>query len=91
MKSCPYCYREITPEIEAEKAKRKADNARSSIQKARANGTPIGRPKKVNDTIVAKLRGTIHRGKRLSIRQIAKEHGVSSAAIQQSLKRQDLK
>lgn len=59
----------------------KADNARLSQEKARENGTHIGRPKVRDDEEIKRLRL-----EGLSIRQIAKRIGMSVHAVQEGLK-----
>ena len=59
----------------------KSENAKVSQMKARASGIPLGRPKKRDDLIISSLR---QQG--LSIRDIAARTGVSTAAVQRSIK-----
>lgn len=59
---------------------RKRQNARDSVEKAKANGSFLGRNKKRDDKRIAKLR---RRG--LTIRKIAEIEGISSTAVQRSL------
>lgn len=59
---------------------KKRDNAISSVKKAVANGSYLGRNKKRNDKAIWKLRD-----KGLSIRAIAKIEGISSTAVARSL------
>lgn len=79
---CPYCYNEYDPiKRQAIVYKSKVANARNSYKKARANGTPFGRPKIRNDEQIKELRS-----KGLSLRKIAKETGLSATAIHKALR-----
>jgi phage terminase large subunit GpA-like protein len=80
---CPYCHKDMRLKISnpEEYKRRKAANARASAAKALANGTHVGRKKIRNDEQIRHLRSL---GK--SIRQIAFECGVSTAAVQRGLK-----
>lgn len=81
MSKCKYCLREITPEVLAEKKRRKAENARASLAKAKANGNRPGRRKVRDDALIKQLRKD-----GLVIREIAALVGLSTTAIQKSLK-----
>lgn len=78
---CKYCYRPITKAVLAEKKKRKADNARASRTKALARGTPFGRKKVRDDAQIKDLRDS-----GLTLREIAQVIGLSTTAVQRSLK-----
>lgn len=55
---------------------------RSGLENAKAKGQKLGRPKKRNDAEIKRLRE-----EGLSIRQIAKQLGISPAAVQRALKK----
>lgn len=59
---------------------KKRRNGRASIEKAKANGSLLGRNKKRDDKLIADLRKT-----GMSIRAIATQTGVSSTAVHRSL------
>lgn len=82
-KICPHCGKETTLRIANPELykKRKIENARNSIIKAKSNGTKMGRPKVRDDQVIAELR---RQGK--SIRAIAAIVGTSSSTVFQSLK-----
>lgn len=61
--------------------RRKIANAKASAKKAKANGTHVGRNKIRDDVQIRSLRKL---GK--SIRQIAREIGLSASAVQRGLK-----
>ena len=65
----------------SEYKKRKIENANRSLAKAKERGTRMGRPKIRNDERIKELRE-----KGLSIREIAYEIGMSTAAVQRGLK-----
>jgi len=81
MDTCKFCYRPMTEEILKEKQKRKIDNARASVAKAKANGNRLGRRKIRDDNQIRALRR-----EGLSIRDIAAKIGLSTAAVQNGLK-----
>ena len=84
MSKCPHCgiglsLREYNPK---EYKRRKSANALSSVAKAKANGTKLGRKKIRNDAQIEGLRKMGY-----SIRDIAVRVGVSSATVWKSLQK----
>lgn len=78
---CPFCHRQITQAVLDKKRMLKTDNARASTKKRIANGTYAGPPKLRDDSWIKELR---RQG--LTIREIAKEIGLSTSAVQRGLK-----
>lgn len=78
---CPYCSKPLSKALIDYKRRSKANNARASIAKAKANGSKMGREKVRDDAKILKLRR-----KGFSIRAIAWATGVSTTAVQRSLK-----
>jgi hypothetical protein len=83
---CRVCKRPITAKIILEKRLERAENARRSAAKAKANGKHLGRKKIRNDEEIEYLRRMGH-----SIREIAFKQKVSTTAIQRSLECAGLK
>lgn len=79
--NCKYCLRKITKAVLEKKRKLKADNARASLAKAKANGKICGRKKMRDDDLIKRLRA-----QGLSIRAIAREINMSTGAVQKGLK-----
>jgi AraC-like DNA-binding protein len=78
---CSRCTQIIPKRVVDEKRRARAENARRSAAKARSNGTHYGRRKIRNDDQIKALR---RQG--LTMREIAKEIGLSTSAVQRGLK-----
>jgi len=78
---CPRCRRVVTSSVLQEKYRRRVENARASLAKAKANGTKIGRPMSTNYDRIRSLRKA-----GLSIRAIAAREKTSTATVQRALK-----
>lgn len=83
---CPGCFRALTQWSFDEARKRKAANAYNTYKKlkdkfAKTGVWAGGRPKQRDDNQIKKLRR-----KGLSIREIAREIGLSTSAVQRGLK-----
>lgn len=79
---CPHCGKNtsLRESDQAEYARRKKANANASREKAKANGVKMGRKKKRDDNKIKALRIL-----GFSIREIAFQTGVSTAAVQRTL------
>lgn len=79
---CPYCKIPLSEQTLFLKKLAKQENARNSSIKAKKNGNRKGgRNKKRDDILIKSLRES-----GLTIRAIAKQSGVSTTAVQRSLK-----
>ena len=78
---CPYCKRDIPKSFYEDKAKAKGDRIKAVLSAKLAAGEPVGRPKTRDDGKILFLRKC-----GMSMREIAKEMGISSATVFTAIK-----
>ncbi len=73
---CPYCARELPATFHEERGKRRGENVRKGLFKAKSEGKHIGRPITVDRGKILELRA-----KKLSMRKIAEAIGCSTHTV----------
>ena len=75
--NCPRCGRTLTKEILAHKKALRSKNTSEGLRRAKANGDPVGRPRKYDYT---KIQTLIEDG--MSIGRISKKLGCSKGSVE---------